>query len=75
MTSCKLVYLWFKVTVYDMVIAHEGKGHQHLARETPDESGCEPNKSVSLDQLIKIDAQELCGNTQMIAEIKMFNHP
>lgn len=44
------------------VVSHEHKGHEHLRGESSNQGSCEPNKSISLDKLVKVDAQQLHRN-------------
>ena len=67
-------HLRLEVTVYDAMVPHEGQRQQHLAREAADESGREAHEAVRLDQLVEIDAQQLHGDTKVVAEIEMFSH-
>ena len=45
-------HLRFKVTVYNAVMTHEIERHEHLTRETTDESSRKPDEAVRLDQLV-----------------------
>jgi len=45
-------HLGFKVTVYNAVMTHESERHEHLTRETTDESSRKPDEAVRLDQLV-----------------------
>jgi hypothetical protein len=51
-TTMQRSHLRFKVTVYNAVMTHESERHEHLARETTDESSRKPNEAVRLDQLV-----------------------
>lgn len=66
--------LRLKVAMYNPVMTHQGQGSQHLTSESPDESCREPDEAVCLDELVKVDAQQLHGDAQVTAEIKVLSH-
>jgi hypothetical protein len=45
-------HLGLKVAVYNTVVSHQRKGHEHLARETPNEGRREPDKAIRFDELV-----------------------
>ena len=45
-----------------------------MTRKAPDQRGCESNKAIRFDELVKIDAQELSGNAEMASEVEVFCH-
>jgi hypothetical protein len=51
-TTMRRSHLGFKITVYNAVMTHESERHEHLTRETTDESSRKPNEAVRLDQLV-----------------------
>jgi hypothetical protein len=67
-------HLWLEITMHDPVLSHQGQRHQHLIREATNKGGCEPDESVSFNELVQIDAQQFHCNAQMIAEIEMLIH-
>ena len=67
-------HLRLEIAVHDAMVPHEGQRQQHLAREAADEGGRETHEAVRLDQLVEIDAQQLHGDTKVVAEIEMFSH-
>jgi hypothetical protein len=45
-------HLGFKVTMYNAVMAHQSERHQHLARETTDESSRKPDEAIRFDEFV-----------------------
>lgn len=60
--------------MYNAVMSHQGQGLQHLTGEASNQSGGEAYEAIGLDQFVQVDAQELHGDAQVTAEIKMLSH-
>lgn len=56
------------------MMTHQRKGQQHLARKAPDQRSRKANETVRFDKLIKINAEELHCNAQVVPEVKVFSH-
>lgn len=56
------------------MVTHQRQRQQHLTCEPANQCCRETDKSIGLDQLIKIDAQQLHGYAQMISEIEVLCH-
>ena len=56
------------------MVAHQGQGQQHLARESTNQCRREACKAVRFDQLVQINAQKLHSNAEVISEIEMLRH-
>jgi hypothetical protein len=69
-----VTYLRLQIAVNNTMMAHQSKGAEHLGRKSPDQCGGETNKSICFDQLIKVDAEQLHCNTEMVTEIEMLCH-
>ena len=67
-------YLWLQITMDDTMVPHQSQRLKHLTRETANKRSGEPDESVSLDQLIQVDAQQLGRNAKVSTEVEMFGH-
>lgn len=56
------------------MVTHQREGHEHLARKAPDQSSRKANKTVSFDELVKINAEEFHRDAYVVPEGKMFSH-
>jgi hypothetical protein len=56
------------------MMAHESKRPEHLTRKTTYESCCETYEAICLYEFIKVYAQKLHRDTQMITEVEVFCH-
>jgi len=66
--------LWLKITVHYAMMPHQAQRQDHLTREASYQSSREPNKPVCFDQFVQVDAEQLHGNAEVIAEVEVFGH-
>lgn len=67
--------LWLEIAVHDPMVPHENETLKELDREPPDESRREPRERVCLDELVQVDAQQLCRDAEMVPEVEVLRHP
>lgn len=60
--------------MHDAMVSHECQRLEHLTCEPSDQCSTKSNEAVRLDELIKIDTEQLHRYTQVIAEVKVFSH-
>ena len=60
--------------MHDPVVSHQSQRLQHLTSEPPNQSRCEPNETIRLDEFIQVDTKQFHRNAQMATEIEMFGH-
>lgn len=56
------------------MMAHQVERGEHLTCEAANQCSREAHKIVGLDELVKVDTEELHRNTQMVAEIEVLRH-
>ena len=66
--------LGLQVTMHDPVVSHQSQRSEHLRREAADKIGGKPLKSICLDELVEVDAQQLHGDAEVTPEVEMFRH-
>jgi hypothetical protein len=67
-------YFWLKVAVNNSMVTKESERLQNLSSETPDKDCREASKTVGLDELVKVEAQQLGDDAEMAAKREVVCH-
>lgn len=56
------------------MVPHQRERLKHLASEASDKSSGKAHETVRLDEFVQVDAQQLHGDTKVVAEVEVFRH-